>query len=408
MESLFRAWHNMRVSPSLFAMRRIWQLAILTASGALLFLAFKGGTLDRASMSLFYNAADPSQPWSAGNAVWAKICYQAAPILTAAIALFSLACILFPKWFRCLNDARMAGILLLLSTALGPGLFVNAVFKEHWGRPRPRDTADFGGNQPYVPAFVFNHEGKGKSFPCGHCSVGFVLAAPALLLASKRAKYALIAFAIALGMVMGFARMAAGGHFLSDVLAAGWITFSGIWIATLLLPLRRGQRGKNTPDAPPLQSWWKRHPITGSLIATAAAIGMGIGALFAIPFEQSHLFVLFESDVSRLSAGVTPHLAIQTNIENLHTRITPLPDGELFRFQGVSRGFGTPGNRVLIRTRVVSPFGHHHAGISLIMEESGQFTELSHDVSLLVAPHVNIQIENAADISLDNRKVSPQ
>lgn len=388
-------------------MRRIWQFSILSGSAALVYLAFRDGTLDRASMSLFFDAANPADHWPAGGEQWSRILYHAAPIITGAIAVLSLALILFPKWFRCFTDARMAGILLLTSTALGPGLLVNSVFKDNWGRPRPRDTAHFGGSQAYVPAFVYNSKGNGKSFPCGHCSVGFVIAAPAILLTSRRARLALVGVATTLGLSLGIARMAAGGHFLSDVLAAGLFTFAGIWIATLITPIRSSLSKKNTLDASPVPSWWRRHPILGSAIAIAATIALGVGALFAIPFEKSHLFVLFYSDVTPIPKGVSPNLAIQSNIENLRTEIISLPEGELFRLQGASRGFGTPGNRVAIQARVVSPLAGYHAGVSLILEQSGRFTELSHDITILVPPHVNLQIEYNPDLSLNIRKASP-
>ncbi len=385
-------------------MRRIRQPALLFASAVLLYLLFKNGTFDRACMSLFHDAANPSDSWPFGDAAWSVLLYHTAPFLTGLIALFSLGCILYPKAFRCFSDARMAGILLLLSTALGPGLLVNAVFKDNWGRPRPRETTEFGGSQSYVPPFLYNSKGNGKSFPCGHCSVGFVLAAPALLLVSRRHRNAWITIALMLGIALGISRMAAGGHFLSDVIASALITFIAIWIASLALRIDRVRQRHTPPEAQPILSWWKHHPVAGSLVATLVAIGLGIGALFAVPFEQSHLFVLFESDISPISAGTSPQLAIQTNIEHLQTRITPLPDGELFRLTGASRGFGAPGNRAAIRSRVVSPVLGYHAGVSLILETSGRFTELNHDLSLLVAPHVNLHIENIEDLSLDNQK----
>ncbi len=388
-------------------MRRIWQFSLLSGLAALVYLAFRNGTLDRASMSLFFDSGNPTDHWPADSEPWSRILYHAAPIITGAIATFSLSLILFPKRFRGFTDARMAGILLLVSTALGPGLLVNAVFKDNWGRPRPRETVDFGGTHSYVPAFVYNSKGNGKSFPCGHCSVGFVIAAPAVLLASRRARYALIGIATILGFSLGIARMAAGGHFLSDVLAAGLITFAGVWIATLILPIRSSRKDMSIPDASPAYSWWRRHPVLGSTIAITATIALGVGALFAVPFEKKHLFILFESSISPIPKGVSPNLAIQSNIEDLRTEVTSLPEGELFRLHGASRGFGTPGNRVAIQARVVSPLAGYHAGISLILEQSGQFTELSHDITILVPPHVNLQIEYRPDISLNTRKASP-
>ncbi|MEI9804295.1 MAG: hypothetical protein WDN48_07260 [Pseudolabrys sp.] len=35
--------------------------------------------------------------------------------------------------------------------ALGPGLAVNVLLKDHWGRPRPIDVTQFGGMDKFVP-----------------------------------------------------------------------------------------------------------------------------------------------------------------------------------------------------------------------------------------------------------------
>ncbi len=66
----------------------------------------------------------------------------------------------------------MNGAFLILSVVIGPGLIINAVFKDHWDRPRPRDVVEFGGMLQCTPAPLRGE--SGESFPCGHCSVGFL------------------------------------------------------------------------------------------------------------------------------------------------------------------------------------------------------------------------------------------
>ena len=44
------------------------------------------------------------------------------------------------------------GLFLVILLALGPGLLVNAVFKEYWGRPRPREVVQFGGKKEFLHA----------------------------------------------------------------------------------------------------------------------------------------------------------------------------------------------------------------------------------------------------------------
>lgn len=48
---------------------------------------------------------------------------------------------------------RKTGYLLLV-IALGPGLLVNAVLKEQWGRARPSQVAEFGGSAAYTPVWL--------------------------------------------------------------------------------------------------------------------------------------------------------------------------------------------------------------------------------------------------------------
>src|SRR5690606_18360570 len=39
----------------------------------------------------------------------------------------------------------------LLALALGPGLLVNGILKEVWGRARPREILEFGGDATFTP-----------------------------------------------------------------------------------------------------------------------------------------------------------------------------------------------------------------------------------------------------------------
>ena len=43
-----------------------------------------------------------------------------------------------------------AVLFLMATLALGPGLLVNVILKDHWGRPRPIDVTQFGGEQHFV------------------------------------------------------------------------------------------------------------------------------------------------------------------------------------------------------------------------------------------------------------------
>ncbi len=119
---------------------------------------------------------------------------------------------------------------LLLALLLGPGLIVNFVFKEHWGRARPVQVTQFGGQKEFTPAFIpANQCTHNCSFSCGHASNGFYFIALALL--AKKHRWLWLTLATLFGFLIGAGRMAQGGHFLSDVI----FSFFFVLFTSLLL-----------------------------------------------------------------------------------------------------------------------------------------------------------------------------
>jgi len=64
-------------------------------------------------------------------------------------------------------------LVVILTLVLGPGLAVNGILKNYWGRPRPEDV--WGGGSGYKRVCERGTPGIGKSFTCGHCAVAFSL-----------------------------------------------------------------------------------------------------------------------------------------------------------------------------------------------------------------------------------------
>jgi lipid A 4'-phosphatase len=140
-------------------------------------------------------------------------------------------------WIRAWKAYRRGAGVLILSLAIGSGLIAHLIFKDHWGRPRPKQVIEFGGHQPFRPYYeanLFHQTEPSKSFPCGHCTMGFyffALAIVAQLECSKKIYITGMTLAWGLGLLLGLARIAQGGHFFSDVLAAGLI----MWYTPLVL-----------------------------------------------------------------------------------------------------------------------------------------------------------------------------
>ncbi len=123
-------------------------------------------------------------------------------------------------------------ILFLLATmALGPGLLVNVVLKDHWGRSRPIDVTQFGGSEHFVAWWDPRGDCPNNcAFVSGDVAGAVWTVAPAAL-APPQWRALAYGAALALGAGMAAIRMMAGGHFISDVVFAGVFMFLIIWLA---------------------------------------------------------------------------------------------------------------------------------------------------------------------------------
>jgi lipid A 4'-phosphatase len=156
------------------------------------------------------------------GSLWERALHASAPVI-AAVAVLGPAAFLAVQACRRRPFGRIsrAALLLLAVTAIGPGLVVNGVFKEHWGRARPRDVAEFGGDRSFTPALAVSDQcERNCSFTAGDPSVGYALVALAYAFARRRDRMLALAGALALGSLIGLGRLAAGAHFLSDVVAS--------------------------------------------------------------------------------------------------------------------------------------------------------------------------------------------
>lgn len=123
---------------------------------------------------------------------------------------------------------RLALAFVVVAGVLGPGLVVNWVFKDQWQRARPYQVTQFGGTQQFTRAGVMTDQcNYNCSFVSGHVACGAFLASLALVL---RRRKLWIATGVLAGGLVGFSRMAAAGHWLSDVLWAFPITWLTSWL----------------------------------------------------------------------------------------------------------------------------------------------------------------------------------
>ena len=202
-------------------------LAAIALLAALLGLA---PALDLAASSLFHDGAGfPLSDNDAAEALRQGLWWAAIGAFLGSVALWAVSLVrpvLMPagEWGW--------GALAFL---LGPGLLVNGLLKEHWGRARPRDVAAFGGEDAFTPWWQPADQcASNCSFVSGEASAGAALALVLWVWLSPRVPRApLLAALLLLVAASGGMRLAKGAHFASDVLMA--------WLLTALvgLALRR-------------------------------------------------------------------------------------------------------------------------------------------------------------------------
>ncbi len=258
-----------------------------------------------------------------------------------AIAVIGALVLMVLSYFKgALVRYRVYSIFLILALLIGPGFIINSVLKVHWGRPRPREVREFGGKWEYQKLFQKGESGRGKSFPCGHCSMGYFFFAFYFIFKSKRRRLAFLflLFGLIYGSMIGFSRMALGGHFPSDVLWAAFISF--------LVPLVLYYFGLNIPRQ---EGCLNETAPTVSRSKKIIMVGLGgiliilvLGALFlATPvYEEIHQ----QTEERHLNAGpfsVDVHCSrcdLDLYLEN--------GGGPAVAVSGTVQGFGFPTNKI--------------------------------------------------------------
>lgn len=214
-------------------------------SGSLLMMLMYYPNLDIIFSTLFYtNKVGFIYKYN----IIVQLIFLSVPI---AVSLFLLLCIFGLLYliikYRTLNHRITIYIIyLVLCMALGPGLFVNFVLKEHAGRARPSQTIIFGGTKQFTPVLhCTNQCTHNCSFASGHAATIYCFGSFAYInimrirnksinqliyyKQDKIDKISQINFStiyiifLLLGSLVGLIRIVMGGHFLSDVVASCFV-----------------------------------------------------------------------------------------------------------------------------------------------------------------------------------------
>ncbi|GEO82517.1 phosphatase PAP2 family protein [Pararhodospirillum oryzae] len=215
------SWLARALGPHSWPRRHPWRLL----AGVLFVLAAVPG-IDLGLAALFF---DPGRGGfvPSGDPL-ARFVIKGVPLLVYGTLLYMALVLVAGRVLALEGTGRLARPLAYLVTSLlvGPGVLVNLVFKEHWGRARPRDLIAFGGDAVFTPVLLAsNHCDSNCSFPSGHAALGFWTTALALLVSGPWRPWA-VAGALVFGALVGLSRMSVGAHFFSDTLVSGVLVVS--------------------------------------------------------------------------------------------------------------------------------------------------------------------------------------
>ena len=306
--------------------------AILIFLIGILTLLFRYTDLDIRLKQYFYS---PEKGWILQyKPVWDFI-YRFGIFPGYSLAFCGLIMISVSYWNSKYIRFRKVSLLLVFTIIVGPGILVNLVLKDHTGRPRPREITEFGGTENYLCICEKGKTNEGKSFPCGHCSMGFYLAIPYLFYRNRKKvlAFSFLATGLTYGILIGIARMMAGGHFASDVVWAGALTWvvalGGYYLVRLdkptVIPLLSGTEQKKRARRATL--------IIGILLPVIT-----IGLMLATPYFSKKYI-----DVTRNQLKAVHCKVMEIDLKDATVTISP---GKGFHLDYKVNAFGFPNSKI--------------------------------------------------------------
>ena len=179
----------------------------------------------------YFLQADPPVPtpkW-----LWVALINEYTPTIFRTLAVASLVLWLLVQRSKNYRHWALPVAFFGLTLLLGPGIVANGL-KDVTLRARPFHVTEFGGDKQFSPALQISNQCTDNcAFVSGHAADGFFFVSLMLLARRRRAWW--IACGFASGLMIGFARVSVGAHWLSDVLWAWPVTMACGWIVWLWL-----------------------------------------------------------------------------------------------------------------------------------------------------------------------------
>ena len=223
------------------------QALTLTAMAAVVFIVFGiWPGLDLWVSGLFFASKTGFDGFASGT--WNELrlaIWRVSEIVLALSILAYLAQRIAP--FPLLRATRHLSGFAAALYLLGPGLLVDVLLKPLWGRARPAQVTDFGGSLAFTPPHVLSHQCSSNcSFVAGEMAGAVALAVVLFLVVDRmKGRITLSQQRIAQGLILlvplfvGVQRIAAGRHFLSDVLLSTiFVLLCAVLLKVLILQRR--------------------------------------------------------------------------------------------------------------------------------------------------------------------------
>lgn len=309
----------------------------------------------------------PGEGWVYGNKFPWGLLYHLGTVPAMVAVLVALGGVLLKLGKRLPAERNFASLYLALVLAVGPGLLANAVLKDHWGRPRPRDVVEYGGRYAYEPPLTRDPASDGKSFPCGHATMGFFFFAHYFIHRRRNPMLAWSAFvgAMVLGWALGVARSMQGGHFVSDTwwaMGLMWWVCAGLWYGSHALEQQKWFAAA--------LAWPQKHPRAGAVAVAVVVVLATLGALLATPYQRSHVV---EAEALPKEGALRLSGSFQKGV----LEIGPGPDA---RLEVESNGHGMVWSRIQtgLRERPMEK-GYE---LRYLQRRKGWFTELTQELRM--------------------------
>jgi lipid A 4'-phosphatase len=283
-------------------------------------------------------------------------------ILTLAALIVFFAGFVREKW----RDYRSPMLVVILTSVLGAGLLVNGILKPYCGRPRPREVTAFNGHWAYCAPCLNSTPGKGMSFPCGHCTMGFLFVT--LIYCRRKSSkiaYGGAAIGLVLGALLGVARAAQGAHFATDTLwSLGVILIVSLVLNDIIIPIV-----DNT-------HLWSR-TFTRRQLAVFGICVCSAAIVITLVFMTRRPYYGIESRLLSLPPKVQ-HLVVHAN--QTFANSTLAYSDEQARIEVVGQGFGWPTASEDVDIVAMTDGDALKVTVNIVAE--GYFAELRHELLL--------------------------